>query len=233
MPRTWPAQTGWIRPGWTGVPRTSARPTGVRRRRRLRLRWQVSRFLVRRSRLPGLRTPRRPCRLLPPTSTPQAGRFLTGALPSRAGQTGWSQRRAPLSRPDQTRVYLMRVRPMRVRLVGAPRTRVLPMRVRLVGVPRTRVRPMGAHRVRLPRRRRRRLRPGGPCRLLCRRCLRCRRWCRPAHSGLPRPRPPSNQPNQFSRAGRPSQVSHPNRANRGLICPVECMSSATSFSAGA
>ncbi|OLO58239.1 hypothetical protein BKH23_13305, partial [Actinomyces oris] len=76
-------------------------------------------------------------------------------------------------------MYLMRVRPMRVRLVGAPRTRV---------------RPMGAHRVRLPRRRR--LGSGGPRRLLCRRCLRSRRWCRPAHSGLPRPRPPSNQPSQ-------------------------------------
>ena len=193
MPRTWPAQTGWIRPGWTEVPRTSARPTGVRRRRRLRLRWQVSRFLVRRSRLPGPRTLRPPCRLLPPTSTPQTGQPLTGALPSRAGQTGWSQRRAPLSRPDQTR---------------APQ-----VRVSLVGVPRARVLLMGAHWVRLPRRRR--LRPGGPRRrYLCRRCLRSRRWRRPAHSGLPRPRPPSNQPNQFSRAGRPSQVSHPNRANR-------------------
>ena len=211
VPRTWPAQTGRMRPGWPEVPRTSARPTGVCRRRRFRLRWRGSRFLVRRSRLPGPRTPRPPCRLLPPTSTPQAGRFLTGALPSRAGQTGWSQRRAPLSRPDQTRVYLMRAH--RAGLVGVPRTRVHPMgthRVRLVGVPRTRVHPMGVHRVRLPGRRC--LGPGVPRRLLCRRCLRSRRWRRPAHSGLPRPRPPNNQPNRFSRTSRAGRVSRFSRA---------------------
>ena len=228
VPRTWPAQTGRMRPGLTEMARTSARPTGVRRRRRFRLRWRGSRFLVRWSRLPGLRTLRPPCRLLPPTSMPQTGRLLTGALPSRpplsrARQTGWPQRRAPLSRPDRTRPPQVRVLPMRVCLVGLLRTRVPPMGahqsearpmrvclVRLVGVL-----LMGARRVGLPRCRC--LGSGGPRRLLCRRCLQSRRWLRPAHSGLPRPRSPSNQPNRSSRtsrAGRPSQVSHPNRANR-------------------
>ena len=93
---------------------------------------------------------------------------------------------------SEKHLAVQRVRPMRVCLV------------RLVGVPRTRVRPMGALRVRLPRRRR--LGPGVPRRLLC------RRWRRPAHSGLPHPRPPSNQPNQVSRASRPSQA---NRAGQG------------------
>ena len=81
-------------------------------------------------------------------------------------------------------------------------------RVRLVGAPRTR-----AHRAGLPRC----LRPGGPRRLL-RRLL--RRRClsrRPAHSGLPRPRPPSNQPNQpstTSQAGRPNRPNQASRASR-------------------
>ncbi|WP_143223349.1 polymorphic toxin type 15 domain-containing protein [Actinomyces oris] len=123
--------------------------------------------------------------------------LLTGALPSRpplsrARQTGWPQRRAPLSRPDQTRPPQVRAHPMRVCLV------------RLVGVL-----LMGALRVGLPRRRR--LGSGGPRRLLRRRCLRSRRWCRPAHSGLPRPRPPNNQ---VSRADRPIRTSQANRDNR-------------------
>ena len=83
----------------------------------------------------------------------------------------------------------------------------------LVGVPRTRALPMGARRVGLPRRRC--LGPGVPRRLLCRRCLRSRRWCRPAHSGLPRPRPPSSQPNRFSRTSRAGRVSRFSRA--GLV----------------
>ena len=185
-----PLQTGWThqpRTGWTrlgrvGVSRRWAYPTGGLRGcrfrvRRCRLRW---------SRLPGPRTPRRPCRLQPPTSTPQ-----TGTPPSRTLQTGQSRRRALLSRPDQ-----IRVRPMRAPQTGA-------RRAGLVGAPRTQVHPMGVHRAGLPRRRR--LGRGGPRRLLRRRCLRSRR---PAHSGLPRPRPPSNQPNQ------PSTTSQPNQASR-------------------
>ena len=109
----------------------------------------------------------------------------------------------------------------RVRLVGLLRTRVPPMGahqsearpmrvclVRLVGVL-----LMGARRVSLPRRRR--LGSGGPRRLLCRRCLRSRRWCRPALSGLPRPRSPSSQPNRFSRTSRAGRVSRFSRA--GLV----------------
>ena len=109
----------------------------------------------------------------------------------------------------------------RVRLVGLLRTRVPPMGahqsearpmrvclVRLVGVL-----LMGARRVGLPRRRC--LGSGGPRRLLCRRCLRSRRWCRPALSGLPRPRSPSSQPNRFSRTSRAGRVSRFSRA--GLV----------------
>ena len=82
-------------------------------------------------------------------------------------------------------------------------------RVRLGGAPRVRVHPMGAHRAGLPRRRR--LGPGGPRRLLRRRCLRSRR---PARSGQPRPRPPSNQLNQPSRTSRANQAGRVSRAGR-------------------
>ena len=180
-----------------GVSRRGEHPTGVPRGRLLR--W---------SRLPGPRTPRPPCRLQPPTSTPQ-----TGTPPSRTLQTGQSRRRALLSRPDQ-----IRVRPMRAPQTGA-------RRAGLVGVSRARVHPMGAHRAGLPRRRR--LGPGGPRRLLRRRCL----SRRPARSGLPRPQPPSNQPNQpsttsqasrvVSRAGQLSQASQAGRFGLvGRVCRV-------------